>query len=95
MISLTSLSGHSFSLPLSPSTDRPVSVLMVGLGGGGLAQFLRDFVPGASVEVVELDPVVLEVAKDFFGFRADGRLTVSIGDGIERIHALEKEGEPL
>lgn len=67
---------------------------MVGLGGGGLAQFLRDFVPGASVEVVELDPAILEVAEGFFGFRADGRLTVTIGDGVERIHALEKQGGP-
>ncbi|MEQ2208239.1 hypothetical protein XENOCAPTIV_006857 [Xenoophorus captivus] len=48
-----------------------VSVLLVGLGGGGLPQFLRDFVPNATVEVVELDPVVLEVAKEWFGFRPD------------------------
>nr|XP_061790814.1 eEF1A lysine and N-terminal methyltransferase-like [Nerophis lumbriciformis] len=70
----------------------PVSVLLVGLGGGGLPQFLRDFVPGASVEVVELDPVVLEVAKEWFNFRPDDRLTVTLGDGLERICSLEKEG---
>ncbi|KAM4628820.1 eEF1A lysine and N-terminal methyltransferase [Polymixia lowei] len=70
----------------------PVSVLLVGLGGGGLPQFLRDFVPGASVEVVELDPVVLAVAKEWFGFRPDDRLTVTLGDGLERITALEKKG---
>ncbi|XP_059924015.1 eEF1A lysine and N-terminal methyltransferase [Gadus macrocephalus] len=72
--------------------DCPVSVLMVGLGGGALAQFLRDFVPGVTVEVVELDPVVLELAKGYFAFRSDDRLTVTLGDGLERINALEKEG---
>ncbi|XP_043986560.1 eEF1A lysine and N-terminal methyltransferase isoform X1 [Gambusia affinis] len=72
--------------------DVPVSVLLVGLGGGGLPQFLRDFVPDAAVEVVELDPVVLEVAKEWFGFRPDDRLTVTLGDGLERICFLEKEG---
>ncbi|XP_038162845.1 eEF1A lysine and N-terminal methyltransferase isoform X2 [Cyprinodon tularosa] len=72
--------------------DGPVSVLLVGLGGGGLPQFLRDFVPDAAVEVVELDPVVLQVAKDWFGFRPDDRLTVTLGDGLERICSLEKEG---
>uniref|UniRef100_H3CAD5 eEF1A lysine and N-terminal methyltransferase n=1 Tax=Tetraodon nigroviridis TaxID=99883 RepID=H3CAD5_TETNG len=72
--------------------DEPVSVLLVGLGGGALAQFLRDFVPNVTVEVVELDPVVLEVATEWFGFRPDHRLTVTIGDGLERISALEKEG---
>ncbi|KAM4738504.1 eEF1A lysine and N-terminal methyltransferase isoform 1-T1 [Anableps anableps] len=72
--------------------DVPVSVLLVGLGGGGLPQFLRDFVPNATVEVVELDPVVLEVAKEWFGFRPDDHLTVTLGDGLERICSLEKEG---
>ncbi|XP_054646850.1 eEF1A lysine and N-terminal methyltransferase isoform X2 [Dunckerocampus dactyliophorus] len=75
--------------------DGPVSVLLVGLGGGGLPQFLRDFVPGVSVEVVELDPAVLEVAKEWFCFRPDDRLTVTLGDGLERICALEKEGSRL
>ncbi|XP_039985558.1 eEF1A lysine and N-terminal methyltransferase [Xiphias gladius] len=74
------------------TNDVPVSVLLVGLGGGGLPQFLRDFVPDVTVEVVELDPVVLEVAKEWFGFRPDDRLTVTLGDGLERISALEKEG---
>uniref|UniRef100_A0A8C4DJ52 eEF1A lysine and N-terminal methyltransferase n=1 Tax=Dicentrarchus labrax TaxID=13489 RepID=A0A8C4DJ52_DICLA len=73
----------------------PVSVLLVGLGGGGLPQFLRDFVPDVTVEVVELDPVVMEVAKEWFGFRPDDRLTVTLGDGLERICALEKEGGRL
>lgn len=68
-------------------------MLLVGLGGGGLAQFLRNFVPNVTVEAVELDPVVLEVATEWFGFRPDDRLTVTIGDGLERIGALEREGQ--
>lgn len=71
----------------------PVSVLLVGLGGGGLAQFLRDFVPNVTIEVVELDPAVLEVAQEWFGFRPDDRLTVTLGDGLERLSALEKDGK--
>ncbi|XP_045905271.1 eEF1A lysine and N-terminal methyltransferase [Micropterus dolomieu] len=75
--------------------DVPVSVLLVGLGGGGLPQFLRDFVPNVTVEVVELDPVVMEVAKQWFGFRPDDHLTVTLGDGLEHICTLEKEGGRL
>uniref|UniRef100_A0A8C2XQP0 eEF1A lysine and N-terminal methyltransferase n=1 Tax=Cyclopterus lumpus TaxID=8103 RepID=A0A8C2XQP0_CYCLU len=78
----------------------------LGEGGGGgccvkhrtrlsLPQFLRDFVPDATVEVVELDPVVMQVAKEWFGFRPDERLTVTLGDGLERICALEKGGDRL
>lgn len=72
--------------------DVPVSVLLVGLGGGGLPQFLRDFVPNINIEVVELDPAVLEVAKEWFGLRPDDRLSITLGDGLEHICALEKEG---
>ncbi|XP_038857888.1 eEF1A lysine and N-terminal methyltransferase isoform X1 [Salvelinus namaycush] len=72
--------------------NKDVSVLLVGLGGGGLPQFLRDFVPGARVEVVELDPAVLEVAQGWFGFTPDERLTVTLGDGLERINNIEREG---
>lgn len=79
-------------MTFSSVSDVPVSVFLVGLGGGGLPQFLRDFVPNVTVEVAELDPVVMQVAKECFGFRPDDRLTVTIGDGLERICALEKEG---
>ncbi|XP_061096025.1 eEF1A lysine and N-terminal methyltransferase isoform X2 [Conger conger] len=70
----------------------PVSVLLVGLGGGGLPQFVRDFVPDASVEVVELDPAILEVAQNWFGFQTDDRLKVTLGDGLEHINKLESQG---
>lgn len=49
--------------------------------------------PNVTIEVVELDPVVLEVAKQWFGFQPDDHLTVTLGDGLERICALEKEGQ--
>ncbi|XP_007239581.2 eEF1A lysine and N-terminal methyltransferase [Astyanax mexicanus] len=72
--------------------DALVSVLIVGLGGGGLPQFVRDFVPGARVEVVELDPAVLEVAKTWFEFQTDDRLKVILGDGLEHISTLASLG---
>lgn len=68
-------------------------MLLVGLGGGGLPQFLHDFVPCARVEVVELDPAVLEVAQTWFGFQTDKRLKVILGDGLEHIKTLESQGE--
>lgn len=74
------------------SKDVQVSVLIVGLGGGGLPQFVRDFVPGARVEVVELDPAVLEVAKTWFEFQTDDRLKVILGDGLEHISSLASQG---
>lgn len=75
------------------SIDARVSVLVVGLGGGGLPQFIRDFVPGVQVIVVELDPAMLEVAKTWFGLQTDDRLNVILGDGLEHISTLESKGK--
>ena len=60
------------------------SVLFVGLGGGtGPKVFLRDY-PHMRVEVVEIDPMVVEVARDFFSLPSDPRLQVVTRDG--RVH---------
>lgn len=63
---------------LHPSMSR---VLFVGLGGGsGPKQFLHDY-PTIRADVVEIDPVVVDVAKQYFALPADPRLNVTIADG--------------
>jgi spermidine synthase len=55
--------------------------LMIGLGGGVLARtFLRDY-PRMSVDAVELDPAVVEVACTYFDLKEDPRLTIITDDG--------------
>lgn len=41
-----------------------------------------------SVEVVELDPKIVEVARDYFGFVEDSRMSVIVADGLDRIREL-------
>jgi spermidine synthase len=56
-------------------------VLFVGLGGGSAPKrFWRDF-PEMRLQVVELDPVVVDVAKRFFRLPQDERLQVATEDG--------------
>lgn len=64
----------------------------MGLGGGGLAQFVHDFVPSSQVDVVELDPAVLDLAKTWFGFQPDDRLKVTLADGLTHIACMESQG---
>lgn len=45
----------------------PRRILLLGLGGGALAQFFLHHFPAAEVEAVENWPRVVEVARDFFG----------------------------
>lgn len=60
------------------------SVLFIGLGGGtGPKAFLRDY-PDMRVEVAEIDPVVVQIARDYFGVPVDPRLRIVARDG--RVH---------
>ena len=58
-------------------------ILLVGLGGGAYARFLRRHFPRATVDVVEIDPIVLQLACDYFGFRETADLRVFVEDACE------------
>ncbi|WP_434425115.1 spermidine synthase [Nannocystis pusilla] len=61
---------------------RPLrDVLMIGLGAGVIPRFLRAYLPEVTVEVVEIDPLVIDVARRFFAVEADERLRIHEGDG--------------
>ena len=67
--------------------ERPERVLIVGLGGGTIPGFLHKHYPRTRIDVVEIDPAVIAVAKRFFGFREDATLRAYADDGrrfIER-----------
>jgi spermidine synthase len=59
----------------------PQRILVVGLGGGTIPMFMRKHLPDSDIDVVELDPAVVEVARSHFGFRDDQRLKAHVGDG--------------
>jgi spermidine synthase len=64
----------------------PERVLLIGLGGGSLVKFIYHRMPWARIEVVEVSPQVVAIARQCFHVPAnDARLTVSIGDGAERM----------
>jgi spermidine synthase len=66
------------ALYLNPDPD---SILIIGLGGGTLPRTLRTLLPGATIDVIEIDPAVVRVAQDYFGFHADDRMHVIEEDG--------------
>jgi len=67
-------------------------VLHVGGAGCALARALADADREGRHEVVEVDPVVLEVAREHLGLRRTPGLRVRVGDGRERIAAREDDG---
>jgi spermidine synthase len=56
-------------------------VLFIGGGAATGPKQFRGFYPNVRIDVVEIDPVVMEVAQRFFAFKPDGRTTVTIRDG--------------
>ncbi|HMG58661.1 MAG TPA: fused MFS/spermidine synthase [Burkholderiales bacterium] len=65
--------------------EEPRRMLVVGLGGGSLPMFLRAHYPAATIDVAEIDPDVVDVAKKFFGFVEDERMRAHAGDGRQFI----------
>ena len=56
-------------------------ILFVGLGGGAMPMYTRAILPEARIDVVEIDPLIANVAQRFFGFRPDSQMAVHTGDG--------------
>eukprot|EP00744_Colponema_vietnamica_P011623 GILI01016344.1.p1 GENE.GILI01016344.1~~GILI01016344.1.p1 ORF type:complete len:238 (-),score=67.31 GILI01016344.1:165-791(-) len=71
------------------ASNSPTSLLLIGCGGGILAMHLRLFVPClSSIQVVDLDPVVVDVAVSHFGLAVDEKLSVVVGDGLAHMESL-------
>jgi len=72
----------------------PKDVLFVGLGGGSMPMFMRKHYPTANIDVVEIDPLVVEAAKEFFEFKDDARMKVATLDGRRFLRNLvDKQGK--
>ena len=56
-------------------------ILIVGLGGGSAPREFTAFYPGTEVDVVEIDPVVVKVAREHFRYRDNERIKTYVRDG--------------
>ncbi len=69
----------------------PKRLLILGLGGGNLPRFFQKVFPAMTIDVVEVDPDVLSVAREFCGLREDERLRVHVEDGRDFIERHQSE----
>lgn len=59
----------------------PRRMLFIGLGGARMQLLLHHRFEAARLDTVEIDPVVVRLAEDYFGFRSDARQRVWTMDG--------------
>jgi spermidine synthase len=79
-----------FPLLLRPRTW-PRTVLLIGLGAASLTKFLRRYRPNAKLDVVEIDPLVVMAAWEFFGLPQESQqMRIEIGDGYRFVAAVRK-----
>ncbi|HXR52901.1 MAG TPA: fused MFS/spermidine synthase, partial [Steroidobacteraceae bacterium] len=71
----------------------PRRVLIIGLGGGSLPTALREILPQAQIDVVEIDPAGTRVARKYFNFRDDPRMKVIELDGRVYVKRAIRSGE--
>lgn len=57
------------------------SLMMIGLGGGSFTGLIHRALPEARIDAIEIDPVVVEAARRFFGLVEDEKYRVHIADG--------------
>ena len=75
------------AMALKPDAKR---VLVLGLGGGAITKrFWRDY-PGVSVDSVEIDPVVVDVARKYFWLPEDERSRVFVEDARRYVQATDE-----
>ena len=68
-------------------SGRSRRMLVLGLGGGSLPMFLHKTFPEAVIDIAEIDPAVVMVAKRYFDVREDHRLRIHLGDARRFVEA--------
>lgn len=66
----------------------PKRVLIIGLGAGSMVRFLERYEPDLLIEAVDIDPVILEVATNYFGTRESKNVKLIAADGLRYIREV-------
>lgn len=75
-------------LELLVVSEKLVKTVIIGLGAGLLPMFLHERMPFLKIEVVELDPIVADLARENFGFIEDAKMKLHIGDGVDMVKEM-------
>ncbi len=85
---------HYYELMMAGFAHQPAPkrILFVGLGGGTLCRVIQHYYPETQLDVIELDPVVVDVAKKYFGFLETARTKIYNRDARVQIRQFSRQG---
>ena len=84
---IQSIMGALFLLPNDNET--PKRILIIGLGIGVLPRALTRLLNNSLIDAIEIDPVIFEIAKEYFFLRTSPNFNVHIGDGYDFVMNLQ------
>jgi spermidine synthase len=61
----------------------PQKILFIGLGGATIPKALMKLLPNVKIDVVEIDPEVIKIAKEYFSFSATDNIKIFEQDGVD------------
>ncbi|CAF0861776.1 unnamed protein product [Brachionus calyciflorus] len=73
--------------------DQHLRILIVGLGGGVLAMYCKNWLKNVEIDAVEIDPKIVSVAKEWFGLKEDQSTRVYVEDGLKFINEAAKNNK--
>ncbi|VDL80906.1 unnamed protein product [Nippostrongylus brasiliensis] len=78
---------------LKLDTKREQKVLMIGLAGGVLANFLST-IPNVkiSITIVDIEPVMKQIATKWFGIKESPTMRIVVQDGVEFVSEEAQKG---
>jgi predicted O-methyltransferase YrrM len=73
--------------PQSGQTRRfvPTKILILGLAGGTLVKILTKMYPNINITAVDVDPVMVDIGRKYFGLNTYKNLKIKIADALQYI----------
>jgi spermidine synthase len=71
-------------------TEQVDRILVLGVGAGNIPMFLRKYYSAAQIDVVDIDPQIISLAKEYFNFLEDDLLRAHAQDGRAFVENVQK-----
>jgi len=70
-------------------------VLLIGLGGGYIPHVFHTHQPDVRLHIVEIDPMVIKLAREYFGFEETSRISLTNGDGRRYLKTADRQFDQI